>query len=311
MIRRLLLVCSLAAPCSLQSQTQLLIISGVGGDPQYVQSFASLSTSLAQAAHDRGGVPDSAIAWYGEAAAAKSKWYRGASTKENVERAIAALAQHKTVNEQVVIVLIGHGSGEGADTRISLPGPDITAAQFSSLVTQLTPRPVAFVNLTSASGDMLPVLMAKNRVVLTATRSAFERNESHFARFFVDAFAKDGADTDKDGRVSLLEAYTYAQAEVKRFYEVDGRLATEHSQIADNDQLARRFFLVGRGSARASDDPKLASLYADRFSLDEKIQELKKKKATMTADAYDDALEQLLLELARKAREIRQLERGS
>ena len=58
----------------------------------------------------------------------------------------------------------------------------------------------------------------------------------------MDAFAKDGADTDKDGRVSLLEAYTYAQAEVKRFYEVDGRLATEHSQIADNDQLARRFF---------------------------------------------------------------------
>ena len=45
--------------------------------------------------------------------------------------------------------------------------------------------------------------------------------------------------------------------------------------------------------------------------LDDQIQALKKKKTTMTADAYDTELERLLLSLALKAREIRQLERGS
>jgi hypothetical protein len=66
---------------------------------------------------------------------------------------------------------------------------------------------VAFIDMTSASGDMLPVVSAPNRVVITATKSSFERNESHFAQFFVDALTKDVADVDKDGRVSLLEAF--------------------------------------------------------------------------------------------------------
>ena len=66
--------------------------------------------------------------------------------------------------------------------------------------------------MTSASGDMLPVVAAPNRVVITATKSSFERNESHFAEFFVDALTKDVADVDKDGRVSLLDAFDHGHA---------------------------------------------------------------------------------------------------
>src|ERR1051325_5409953 len=186
LLRALLVGCSFLLPPSslLPAQTQLLIVSGVGGDPQYVTSFATLSTALAQAAHDKGGLPDSAIAWYGEPTATKSKWYRGPSTKESVERAVASIVQRKR-DDPVVIVLIGHGSGEGTDTRISLPGPDLTAAQFARLLASLAPRRIAFINLTSASGDMIAALQGPNRVVVTATKSAFERNESQFGRFFV------------------------------------------------------------------------------------------------------------------------------
>ena len=96
--------------------------------------------------------------------------------------------------------------------------------------------------------------------MITATKSAFERNESKFARFFVDALSKDGADADKDDRVSLLEAFRYAAAETKRFYENETKLQTEHAQFDDMGMkegvaepdgrekqglLARRFFLDG------------------------------------------------------------------
>lgn len=293
------------------AQTQLVIVSGIGGEPKYTQAFGRLSSALAQAAHERAGLTDSAIVWVGEPTAPRSRWYRGASTKENVERVLARLAERREIDEQVVVVLIGHGSGEGTDARVSLPGPDITAADFARLLSQFGSRRVAFINLTSASGDMLPVMAAPNRVVVTATKSAFERNESQFARFFVDAFSKDGADTDKDSRVSLLEAYRFADSEVKRFYENEGRLATEHAQIADEGELARRFFLTAGAPARANSNARLTALYAERFALDEQIQVLKKRKAEMTADAYDRELEKLLLALAAKAREIKQLERGS
>jgi hypothetical protein len=294
-----------------QAQTQLLIVSGIGGDPKYTQAFGELSTALATAAHERASVADSSIVWLGEVAALKSRWYRGASTRENVERAITRLADRKDADEQIVLVLIGHGSGDGAETRISLPGPDMTAADFARALSRFGSRRVAFINLTSASGDMLPVVSAPTRVVMTATKSAFERNESQFARFFVDALARDGADTDKDSRVSLLEAFTYAESETKRFYESEGRLATEHAQIADEGQLARRFFLVGASAGGPAAGGRLTTLYAERSALDDQIQSLKKRKAQMPASAYDEALEALLLTLARKAREIRQLERGS
>jgi hypothetical protein len=170
---------------------------------------------------------------------------------------------------------------------------------------------------------MLPVISGPNRVVITATKSGFERNESQFARFFVDALSKDGADVDKDGRVSLLEAFRYATVETKRVYENDTKLQTEHAQfddmgmklgVADPDGrekqglLARRFFLDGGISRVGASDPQLAALYKDKFALEDQIDALRTKKPTMTADAYDDTLEGLLVNLARKAQAIRAIE---
>ena len=177
---------------------------------------------------------------------------------------------------------------------------------------------------------MLPVLSAANRIVITATKSSFERNESVFARYFIAALTGDGADVDKDGRVSLLEAYRYAVTETKRYYDDQGRLQTEHAQLDDDGDkkgtaepdvrvaangdgsLARHVFLGGGGGVYASavgaNDPKLAALYKERFALESRIDELKKRKASLSADAYDDALENLLVELAMKAKAIRAME---
>ena len=290
------------------AQTNLVIVSGIGGDPKYTKSFATLSSTLAQAARDRGKLPDSSIVWLGDTSASKMTGFRGPSTRANIESVLGRLAAKNS--GQVVVVLIGHGSGEGAETRISLPGPDMTAADFAKALAVFGERRVAFVNLTSASGDMLELMAGPTRVVMTATKSAFQRNESQFARYFVDAYAKDGADSDKDSRVSLLEAFRYADAETKRYYETDGKLATENAQLADASQLAARFFLAGSGGSAVS-SPRLNSLYAARTALDDQLLALKKRKTNMGAEAYDTELERLLLSLALKSREIRQLERGS
>ena len=292
---------------SAAAQTQLVIVSGLGGDPKYTAEFAAHASGLAQAAHERGGLPDSTITWLGEAAATRSRWYRGASTRVNIEQALERLAG-RPASEQVIIVLVGHGSGDGPQTRISLPGADLTAADFARLLARLGDRRVAFINMTSASGDMLPVLAAPGRVVMTATKSAFERNESQFARYFVEAFAKDGADTDKDNRVSLFEAFTYADAETKRFYEDQQRIATEHPQLADEGQLSRRFFLTAGATGATSNDPRVAALYAERAKLEEQVNALRGRKDSMTPDAYDAELERLLVALAEKSAEIRRLE---
>lgn len=300
----------LISAATAQAQTDLVIVSGLGGQPKYVKEFADIAVAIADAASGRAGLPDSAITWLGETGVPASRWFRGASTRENVDRTLARLAM-RPGSAQLVVILLGHGAGEGADTRISLPGPDLTAADFNRMLSQFGNRRVAFVNLTSGSGDMLPVLASTGRVVVTATKSAFERNESQFARFFADAFAKDGADGDKDGQVSILEAFRYAEAEVKRFYEDQSRLATEHAQIADEGQLAGRFFLAPGVTVKAAGNTRLAALLAERAALDDSLQALRRRKESMSADAYDRELERLLLALAAKSEEIRKLERGS
>ena len=316
----------LAAAPAAGAQTRLVIVSGLGGEPKYSAEFAQLAEALASAASQRFGIPDSSILWFGEDSLSKRAHFAGQSTKVNVERALGRLASGASPGEQLVLVLIGHGSGEGEDSKISIPGPDLTARDFARLLAPFAAQHVAFVDMTSASGDMLPVLAAPNRVVITATKSSFERNESHFAQFFVDALAKDVADTDKDGRVSLLEAFRYAATETKRVYDTATRLQTEHAQLddmgaktgaADPDGktgeglLARRFFLGGAYATQAvANDPRLAAMYKDKFALEDQIDSLRTKKPSMAPDTYDDALEDLLVKLARKAKSIREMEGG-
>lgn len=315
----------LAVASHAAAQTQVLIISGLGGEPRYSEEFRALSSTLAAALHERFAIPDSDIVWLGEDSVSKAPRFGGQSTKAAIERTVQRFAARATQGSQVVFVLIGHGAGDGAESRISIPGPDVTASDFARLFGRFPAQRIAFLDLTSASGDMIATLSGPGRVVITATKTALERNESHFASYFVEALTKDGADTDKDGRVSLLEAFRYAAAETKRFYDSASHLQTEHAQLDDDGDrqgsgeptgrtgegmLARRFFLDGaKYSARAGgNDPRVAALYSERFALEEQVDALRARKKVMTEDAYDDELEKLLVALARKSREIRNLE---
>lgn len=308
-----------------RGQTQVLIVSGLGGDPVYSARFAKLSRELGDALVQRVGIPASSVVRLGEDSVRAEPMYAGRSTKGNIEGQFARIAASARPGSQVVIVLLGHGAGEGADSRLSIPGPDLTAADFARLLARLSAQRVAFLDLTSASGDMLPVLSAPNRVVITATRSAIERNESQFATWFVQAFSKDGADTDKDDRVSLLEAFRYAVAETRRAYEADSRILTEHAQLDDNGDrtgtgepngrtgdglVARRFFLdMGALAARGGAvDARLPALYGEKFTLEEAVEAHKLRKPQLAAEAYGSELERLLIALARKAHEIRAIE---
>ena len=320
---------ALGLPLALPAQrTHLLVVSGLGGQPKYTEAFQKWGVALVDAALKRYAMPDSEVVYLAEESV-KDPRVRGVSTRANIDTTLARFAQRTGAGDQIVIVLIGHGSGSLGDSKISLPGPDMSAKDFARALDRFRTQQVAFVNMTSASGDMLPLLSTPNRVVITATKSSFERNESVFAGHFVDALAGDGADTDKDGRVSLLEAFRYATTETKRYYEQASHLQTEHAQLDDDGDkkgtaepdmrvvagagdggLARRLFLGGaaHASGASASDPKLAALYKERFVLEGKIEELKKRKASLPAEAYADSLEALLVELAGKAKEIRALE---
>ncbi len=292
-------------PASAQ-QTHVLIISGLAGEPQYKKTFRDVATTLADTARTRWGVADSSLIILSEDYAAAPTPLRASSTRVEVERAFLALS-HRVKPADVVLVFInGHGAGEGPKSRVNLPGPDPTAADFAAWVAGFARQTVVFVNVASGSGDFVPVLAGPRRVVVSATKTAIERNETIFAMPFVRGLTGTEADADKDGRVSIHEAFTFAKKEVARSYENDKKMLTEHAVLSDTT-LART---IAFGGPRGSRDPRIIALAGERQELEAQVAALRAKKATMEAAAYDRELERLLLLVAEKSKAIRDASPG-
>lgn len=293
-----------AAPASAQ-RTHLLLVTGLGGEPAYSAAFVAQGAALFDLARTQWRVGDSSRTWLAEDPARDPQRIAGRATKEAVGDAFLALSRQVTAGDVVVVVLIGHGSGEGAQSRVNLPGADPTAAEYAAWIAGFARQTVVFVVGASASGDFAATLKGPGRVVITATRTAFERNESRFAAQFVRGLASNEADADKDGRTTVMESFTFAVREVAKAYETERKMLTEHAVVTDSVLAARTVYAAGVSSG----DPRVVALVAERKALEEQVERLKARKATMPAAEYEAELERLLVAIAEKSAEIRALER--
>lgn len=321
-----LILCGSLAPMA--AQTYAVVVSGLGGDAAHRDRFHGWAVTLIEALQGRMGLAPDDIIYLAERPERDPALIDGRSTKASIDSTLTKLAHNTPPQATVLIVLMGHGSYQGRASRISLPGPDMSADDFRILLDRFHSQTIVFVNTASASGDFIAALSAPNRTVVTATKSPFERNETAFGEYFVKAVSQDVADVDKDERVSILEAFNYAKAEVARVFEAEARLLTEHAMLDDDGDgigssdpgttgadgaLARTVFLdaaVRSGNVLEVADSGLRELYRRRMELEEEVQGLRNRKDAMGADEYDRELERLLLELARTNQSIRDRERG-
>jgi hypothetical protein len=320
------LVLACAAPARAQQASHLLVIVGLGGDLENADRFHQWAIALVDAARVRYGLPAESVVYLGEDPSRDPQRISGRSSREGIATAIDRLAARARPGDRVLIVLIGHGASATGVARFNLPGPDLTAAEFARLLDRLAAQSVVFVNTASASGGFVAALSGKDRTVITATRTDGERNQTRFGEFFAAAFAATDADadTDKDGRVSVLEAFLWARARVADSYNRDGQLLTEHAVLDDNGdgkgtdapgqpggdgQVARTLFLLASSSTRPAGDqgdPELRALVAQRDGIETKIAALKAAKDKTDPGTYERDMEQMLIELARVNRTIRE-----
>ncbi len=219
------------------------------------------------------------------------------------------------------IVLIGHGTYDGRQSKFNLRGPDVTAEELAQWLGPIGGT-VAVINCASASAPFINRLSGENRIILTATKSGYEFNYARFGRYISETITDPRADLDKDGQVSLLEAFLAASSRVKEFYAQESRLATEQALIDDNgDALGTpsAWFRGIRAVKRAKDGASLDGLRAHqlhlitsdqqkrlspelierRNELETKIETLREQKGSLSEDDYYGRLEKLMLELAR------------
>ena len=304
-------------------QTHLVVVVGAAGGDVYQDVFHNWAMQLINAATSQLALAPDQITYLGESPELDPQRITAQSNRENIEQTFIRLARETGPADQIFFVLIGHGTGEGEQSRFNIPGRDLTALEYDAMLDLFATQEIGFVNTASASGGFTAVLSGLNRVIVTATRDGRQNNQTVFPRFFVQAFAQDVADLDKDERISLLEAYNYASREVKRFYEDDGRMLTETSRLDDNGDgegsyeplaneadgaLARRMFLDNpfhTAEGPPADDPDLRALYVEQRKLREQIDQLKLIKGSMDPELYASELETLIIALALTDREIR------
>jgi hypothetical protein len=294
------LALAVALPLSAQ-RTHVLLVIGLSGEPQFKRAFEASAQSARDAAKNRWGVSDSSLIVLTEDSV-RTALSSGRSTRANIAQAFLTLSSRVQPGDVLFVMLMGHGSGEGTQSKVNLPGPDATATEYASWLAGFAKQQVVFVNAATGSGDFVPVLKAPNRVVVTATKTSNERNESVFLQYFAGALGMDAADADKDGRLSVFEVFRFARTEVGKVYTSSNRMQTEHALVSDSLLASRVAF--GK-SAAASADPRIAALIAERQALESEVASLRTRKASMTADAYETELERLLLALAEKTKAIR------
>ena len=302
------------------ARTHVLIVSGVGGDSARSERFTRLALEASAALRTRFNVEDSLITVLAERTARDPRMIRDRSTREAVQAAIERIAARAQPNERVVFLFIGHGSAQSGRPQLALVGPDLGAADLAAMLAPIKATTLAVVLAASASGDFVKPLSGPGRVIITATKSGAEQNESLFAEHFVTALGADAADADKDHSVSFLELFAYTRREVSRVYETSNRLLTEHAVLDDDGdgvghgdassngadgKLASRVTINRVGSVAATNDPRAAPLLRRREELQRQIDSLRTQRDRFSATEYDQRLEDLVVQLARVNRAIR------
>jgi hypothetical protein len=329
--RRVLLACALAGlllgavrSVLADGRPFLLVVAGLGGESYYSDLFRRWAQNLLAVAHQHLGIPDADTLYLAEDPAHEPQGADGPATRAALLDALAEIARRSAPGDRVLVVLLGHGTAQGPVVRYNLVGPDLAPEQLADALEALHGRQVALVNTTPASGPFLVRLSAPGRVVITATASGAESQHTRFAGFFIDALASPEADADKDGTVSLLEAFHYANRLVADAYAADRRLLTEHALLDDNGDragskepdpasgdgaLAARLHFAGRQETAPEGDPGQAAarlaLQLEAQRLVDDIERLKREKLTLAGADYERRLEDLLVELALNRRRYR------
>jgi len=299
-IAGMLLVAHRAQPASAEERFAV-IVSGVSGSEKFAESQNTWLSSLRTTLETQLGFAADRIT-----ALTESGTGSAASTRENVTRTLGSLKPRLTADDTLLVVLIGHGTFDGTVAKFNLVGPDMDSREWKAAVDG-SPARLVFVNTTSSSFQFVPELAGKNRIVIAATDSAAQKYATVFPQYFIEALAEAAkADADKNGRVSVWEAFTYAGQAVKQAFDQKGTMVTERSIIDDgtNGVLAKTTFL-DTPPAATSANAAIAGLEKRRIAIETEIELLKGRKGQMPAGQYEEDFERLAIELATISAKIR------
>lgn len=164
------------------------------------------------------------------------------SSAENLKSKIETLAATVTAKDRFIFYYTGQANIADDKLRLNLPGPDVTHDQLAKWLSQIKTSSMLIVLDCPNAGLAVKTLAEPNRIIIAGCKSK-QPYSTRFSEYFVPALSDIKSDSNSDGRISLLEAFTSASKKLDDFYRKMGLLKTEIPMLDDN------------GDGRASDQP--------------------------------------------------------
>ena len=155
------------------------------------------------------------------------------STAENIEDKIGAFAAAVNPADRFLFYYVGQANVAAGELRLNLPGADITHEQLAEWLGPIKASSILIVLDCPGAGLAVKALAGEGRIIVAGC-TADQHYSTRFSEYFVPALVENKSDTDSDGKVSLLEAFTSASRQLDDFYRSKGLLKTETPLLEDN-----------------------------------------------------------------------------
>lgn len=134
------------------------------------------------------------------------------------------------------VFTLGHGNYDGKRGWFHVAGPDPSGDDIGRWMAEIRCREQVIWLTQASSGWFVKALSRPGRIVIAATATDDESNETEFPQALATVMQRPVAelDRDQDKSVSVAELFSAAVAESLQRFKSDNRLPTEHPQLDDN-----------------------------------------------------------------------------
>jgi len=228
------------SPASKESgKTYVLIVGGINKDSKERPAKDRAVTDLSRFFLDIAGVIPEQLSVLVDSKSTARKG-SGISTAGNLKEQMDRFAATVNPDDRFIFYYTGQANVVSETLRLNLPGPDINHKQLAEWINSIKASSMLIVLDCPGAGLAVKAVTGRGRIVIGAC-TAEQHYSTKFSEYFVPALVDEGSDADGNGRISLLEAFTFACRGVDDFYRLGSLLTTETPVLEDNaDGVASR-----------------------------------------------------------------------
>jgi hypothetical protein len=212
--------------------TSALIICGISKDPNERLLKNGVVNDWRTYLLDQAGVEPNRLAMLAPDGTS-SRGAAGISTAESIKKTLDAFAATTGPADQFILYYAGQANAVAGKLRFNLPGPDITHEDLAGWLGSVKAGTQLVILDCPCAAAAAKALAGQGRIVLCASGES-QAYATRFGAHFVPALAHVQNDTNHDGRVSLLEAFTAAAREMELWYQQRQLLPTETPCLEDD-----------------------------------------------------------------------------